>query len=215
MQTARAQLQGDGYALVRGAVDTADCAALAAVFTAPPPRGGQRDALGDIAGQPGVAALHELAAVLMQAPAQAVRAILFDKSPQANWGVAWHRDLGIAVRERHELPAYRNWSIKEGVWHVQPPPEILRGMLTLRLHLDDCGGDNGALRVIPGSHLDEAPAPAQAGGICCAARTGDVLAMRPSLLHASRKAARPQRRRVLHVEYAAAALPAPLRWACA
>ncbi|MBW3637763.1 MAG: phytanoyl-CoA dioxygenase family protein [Armatimonadetes bacterium] len=26
-------------------------------------------------------------------------------------------------------------------------------MLTVRLHLDPCGADNGALRVIAGSHL--------------------------------------------------------------
>jgi len=46
----------------------------------------------------------------------------------------------------------------------------------------------------------------------CTAQAGDVLAMRPCLLHASGRAVRPLRRRVLHVEYAARELPAPLQW---
>jgi hypothetical protein len=33
---------------------------------------------------------------------------------------------------------------------VHPPAEILDKMLTLRVHLDDCGEENGPLRVIPG-----------------------------------------------------------------
>jgi len=48
--------------------------------------------------------------------------------------------------------------------------------------------------------------------VTCAARAGDILAMRPLLLHASSKSTQPARRRVLHVEYAASDLPGPFRW---
>lgn len=81
-----------------------------------------------------------------------VRGLLFDKTPEANWGVPWHRDLTIAVRDRRDVPGYGPWTRKAGVPHVQPPLDVLRGMLTIRLHLDDCGSEQGPLAVIPGSH---------------------------------------------------------------
>lgn len=218
LSASRAQVERQGYALLPQAVHTAACAALTAQFEIPTPRdAGRRNLLRGLADLPALRLLERLAQGLTQGPARAVRAILFDKSTAANWGVAWHRDLGIALHERHETPGFRNWSLKEGVWHAQPPIEVLRGMLTLRLHLDACDAGSGALHVVPGSHRPEHPdAPvAGTGSVCCAACAGDVLAMRPTLLHASYKAAIPQRRRVLHVEYATTALPAPLQWAAA
>ena len=83
-----------------------------------------------------------------------VRSILFDKTPDTNWHVPWHQDLSICVEERHDTPGFSAWSVKEGVHHVQPPLALLERMLTLRLHLDDCGEGNGPLRVIPGSHRE-------------------------------------------------------------
>jgi ectoine hydroxylase-related dioxygenase (phytanoyl-CoA dioxygenase family) len=147
-----------------------------------------------------------------------VRGVLFDKIPGANWKVTWHQDLSIAVRERMDVPGFGPWSLKEGVHHVQPPESVLRGILTLRLHLDDCFEDNGPLRLLAGSHggiwnsdqirelrahLRETVATVAAGGI---------LLMRPLCLHASSPASNPHHRRVVHIEYAAAPLPAPLRW---
>ena len=43
--------------------------------------------------------------------------------------------------------------MKANVLRVQPPAEVLEHMVSMRLHLDNCGEENGALRVIPGSHL--------------------------------------------------------------
>ena len=83
---------------------------------------------------------------------QPVRAILFDKTPSANWKVVWHQDLTIAVRERGVVSGFGPWSEKEGVVHVQPPIELLERMLAVRVHLDDCGADNGPVRVLPASH---------------------------------------------------------------
>ncbi|HEV3120848.1 MAG TPA: hypothetical protein VGY53_03045, partial [Isosphaeraceae bacterium] len=46
----------------------------------------------------------------------------------------------------------------------------------------------------------------------CLAERGDVLVMRPLLLHASSTAERPRQRRALHLEFAAALLPGGLEW---
>lgn len=90
-----------------------------------------------------------------------VRTIYFDKSPESNWVVAWHQDLTLALRKRVEIAGFGPWSVKEGVPHVQPPVELLEQMLTIRLHLDDCDEENGALRVVPGSHRMGRLAPRQ------------------------------------------------------
>jgi ectoine hydroxylase-related dioxygenase (phytanoyl-CoA dioxygenase family) len=149
----------------------------------------------------------------------AVRAILFDKTPRANWKVVWHQDVTIAVRERANVPGFGPWSEKEGVVHVQPPVELLERMLAVRVHLDDCGADNGPVRVLPGSHrvgrlsaeaIDqwrEGQAP-----VDCLAERGSILAFRPLILHASSPAKAPAHRRVVHIEFAADELPAPLDW---
>jgi hypothetical protein len=149
-----------------------------------------------------------------------VRAIYFDKSADANWLVPWHQDLTLAVRARAEVPGFGPWSVKDNIPHVQPPVEYLEQMLTLRLHLDDADATNGALRVLPGSHrFGRLFAPriqelrSQAADFLCAAAAGDALLMRPLLLHASGRSDSSRHRRILHLEYAAFALPAALEWA--
>jgi ectoine hydroxylase-related dioxygenase (phytanoyl-CoA dioxygenase family) len=148
------------------------------------------------------------------------RSIFFDKTPDANWKVAWHQDLTIAVKSKIELAGYSAWSVKEGVVHVQPPVSVLERMLAFRLHLDDCDTANGALQVIAGSHKAgrmDAEAIARwrkekQPTICAVPRGGAVL-MRPLLLHASAPAREPKHRRVVHLEFAANPLPGGLEWA--
>jgi ectoine hydroxylase-related dioxygenase (phytanoyl-CoA dioxygenase family) len=148
------------------------------------------------------------------------RSILFDKTPDANWDVIWHQDTTIAVTQQHEVDGFGPWSVKGGVPHVQPPVRVLQNMLTLRIHLDPCGPENGPLLIVPGSHtdlvpdssIDAAACDRAARPLCCGA--GDVIMMRPLVLHASRRASHPGHRRVLHLEFAAEPLPAPLKWAC-
>jgi ectoine hydroxylase-related dioxygenase (phytanoyl-CoA dioxygenase family) len=149
----------------------------------------------------------------------AVRGTLFDKTPDARWKVAWHQDLSIAVRERRDVEGFGPWSLKAGVWHVQPPARVLETMLALRLHLDACDESSGALRVVPGSHARGRLSREEierclgaARPVTCAAPRGGALLMRPLLLHSSPTPRVVSRRRVIHLEYAAAALPGGLEW---
>jgi ectoine hydroxylase-related dioxygenase (phytanoyl-CoA dioxygenase family) len=133
--------------------------------------------------------------------------------------VTWHQDLAIAVKERVDTPGFGPWSLKDGVAHAHAPAGVLQRMLAVRIHLDDADCTNGALRVIPGSHLagkltDAAMEKLVATGkqVMCTARAGDALVMRPLLLHASSRAVVPSRRRVVHIEYAIDELASPLQW---
>ena len=149
----------------------------------------------------------------------AVRGILFDKTAQVNWAVGWHQDLAIAVKQRADVPGFGPWSIKDSVVHAHAPVRLLERMLTVRVHLDDTSCANGALRVVPGSHLagklEDAAIESivsRNGSITCVAGAGDLLIMRPLLLHASSPAVEPAHRRVVHIEYAVDELPPPLEW---
>ncbi len=148
-----------------------------------------------------------------------VRGILFDKIPDANWKVPWHQDVTIAVQNKVESEGFGPWSIKADVLHVQPPASILEQMLSVRLHLDDCGEENGALRVLPGSHRKGRIPEHQIQPIrdvsqehVCTVKMGGVLLMRPLLLHASSPSNVPEHRRVVHIDYAAVSLPGGLKW---
>ncbi|MEX2285722.1 MAG: phytanoyl-CoA dioxygenase family protein [Planctomycetaceae bacterium] len=171
----------------------------------------------------GVQQLPPIREVVSQAlgrDALLVRTILFDKTEKSNWGVFWHQDVSIAVRERCEVAGFENWSSKAGVTHVQPPTDVLENMLTVRLHLDDCDESNGPLRVIPGSHRqgrltdDDIMRWKEKGiEVSCLVPAGGALLFRPLLLHSSQRMKVPSRRRVLHLEFSACELPHPLKWA--
>lgn len=165
------------------------------------------------------AQLLELLRPHLPAEPRPVRAIYFDKSPEANWLVPWHQDLTLALQQQVEVPGFGPWSVKDGIPHVQPPVELLEQMLTIRLHLDAADETNGALKVLPGSHRHGRLSAeriqefrANSPEALCTVEAGDALLMRPLLLHASSRATRPGHRRVLHLEYAGFDLPAGLAW---
>jgi ectoine hydroxylase-related dioxygenase (phytanoyl-CoA dioxygenase family) len=148
-----------------------------------------------------------------------VRGVLFDKTPDANWKVPWHQDLSIAVQRRIEMAGYGPWSVKAGVQHVQPPVDVLKQMLAVRIHLDDSDASNGPVRVIPGSHANGRLKDHQiraltegAESVSCLVRAGGAILMKPLLLHASSASSDPRHRRVIHMEYAACRLPGGLQW---
>jgi hypothetical protein len=62
--------------------------------------------------------LLNLVQPILGSKARAVRGIFFDKNAEANWKVAWHQDLTIAVCEKLEVKGYGSWSIKAGIVHV-------------------------------------------------------------------------------------------------
>lgn len=163
--------------------------------------------------------IRSLVVPILGESAFAVRAILFDKSPDANWNVAWHQDTFIAVKKRFEVTGYEAWSEKNKVPHVKPPAAVLVNMLTLRLHLDSCDLDNGPLRVLAASHTkgilstnDISQIVEESKEEVCIAGRGGCVLMSPLLVHASSRAINPTRRRVLHLEFANCKLPPPLQW---
>jgi acyl carrier protein len=164
--------------------------------------------------------IRKIAEQALGRSARAIKAILFDKIPSANWYVTWHQDLTIAVESRIDVEGFAPWSVKDGLLHVQPPASVLESMVALRLHLDPCGEDNGALKVIAGSHklgiLDTKTVSRlrdEETHTCCSANRGDVLVMSPLILHSSPKSTNPAHRRVLHIEFTADELPGGLKWA--
>jgi hypothetical protein len=160
-----------------------------------------------------------IAARLLGTDSRPVRAILFDKTADANWSLAWHQDRTICVRQRAEVDGFGPWTTKQGMQHVAPPFDLLSRMITLRVHLDDVPATNAPLLIAPGSHkhgrvlinaIDEVVR--LRGTVTCIATAGDVWAYATPILHASEAAAVPARRRVLQVDYAADGLPGQLEW---
>ena len=152
--------------------------------------------------------------------AKLVRCIYFNKTANTNWAVAWHQDKTLAVDRRLDRIDWGPWSIKDGVDHVQPPKAYLEKMLTLRIHLDTCDENNGCLLVLPETHLlgtieqsKIATLSNKYQALACNAEAGDVLLMRPLLIHCSRKARTPKQRAILHMEFSADELPNGLNWA--
>jgi hypothetical protein len=212
-------IDGQGAQLYPGTLDRLELSQLRRLTDPLPPEPGIRILGGEIASIVAGGALQNLAIDILGPQARPVRTILFNKTTGSNWPVGWHQDRTIAVRERRAVEGFGPWSRKDGVIHVEPPFAVLRGMITLRAHLDDCDGDNAPLLIAPGSHrLGRVPtaaipaAVARLGSVPCLARAGDVWAYATSIIHASHRARVPRRRRVLHVDYAAAPLPGGLEW---
>ena len=147
------------------------------------------------------------------------KALYFDKPPQSNWAVAWHQDTTVAVKEKIETEGFFGWTQKEGVVGVCPPEEIRRQTITLRIHLDDADQQNGALKVIPGSHHrrlsheEIALITQHSLPHVCEVGCGGVYLMKPLLLHASAKTVNQKHRRVIHLEFNSLDLPNGLTWA--
>jgi ectoine hydroxylase-related dioxygenase (phytanoyl-CoA dioxygenase family) len=162
--------------------------------------------------------VREIMEIVLGPECFAVRGIFFNKTRSSNWKVVWHQDLTIAVRERKNINGFGPWRMKAGVLHVQPPPEVMSGILAIRLHLDASGFDNRPLRVIANSHREGRLSAEQIGSwdkeksVTCTVPKGGALVMRPLLLHASSACAIPKSRRVIHLEFAAAELPQGLDW---
>lgn len=147
-----------------------------------------------------------------------VKSIYFDKPPASNWFVSYHQDLTISVSNRIAVDGFGSWTLKEGQFAVQPPLEILQDNITLRIHLDDTSKTNGALKVVPGSHLKGIYRPETINWniekeFDCEVPRGGVMIMKPLLLHSSGRTLNNKRRRVIHIEFSRCNLPDGLQWA--
>jgi ectoine hydroxylase-related dioxygenase (phytanoyl-CoA dioxygenase family) len=146
-----------------------------------------------------------------------VKSIYFDKPVESNWFVSYHQDLTISVDKRMEISGFGPWTVKQNQFAVQPPLEILKDNFTVRIHLDNTNVENGALRVIPKSHLFgirriEGGELESSTEVTCSVERGGIMLMKPLLLHSSSRTLNNARRRVVHIEFSRSELPSGLNW---
>jgi hypothetical protein len=128
-----------------------------------------------------------LATVALGDRAVPIDATFFDKHARANWTVPGHQDrimvVGGATKRKHR--------IRDGITYAELDAETLAGLVALRVHFDATDGDAGALCVVPGSHRNGILSNGQIleepleRYVPCAAAAGDVLVLRPLLIHRS------------------------------
>ncbi|WP_427969207.1 phytanoyl-CoA dioxygenase family protein [Altererythrobacter sp.] len=211
----------DGAQLFKGALMPCLANLEAAVANLPTDEAGVRisgvDALRPLLAAEGC--IGSVAASVLGIRAKAVRAILFNKSPETNWSLAWHQDRTICVKEKRDVMGFGPWTVKSGLLHVAPPFDLLGRMVTLRAHLDDVPASNAPLLIAPGSHkrgrisVGEVDQVVQnCGTKACLAEAGDIWLYATPILHASEAATKPRARRVLQVDFAAEPLPDGLEW---
>lgn len=149
---------------------------------------------------------------------QSVKSIFFDKPPHTNWVVNWHQDLTINLSNKRETPSFKNWRVNEERTVVQPNKEFLESIFTIRIHLDDCTKENGALRVIEKSHshgviaIKEWMKHKEGMEKICEVKKGGILIMKPLILHSSKRTENQRNRRVIHIEFTDLKLPTGLHW---
>jgi len=228
-------LERDGYTVIAGVISADQCQTISAQVneTLNEDRAAAIHGSGQPAARRAVVGGRNLLAIwqdwqpIVQHPAVAemirhsvgptaglVRGLYFDKPPGQGWALALHRDRTIAVAEHCDPPQpFSKPTRKSGVPHVEATRELLASMLTIRLHLDPMGDQNGPLVVIPGSHRDIDDETADSVEIHC--QRGDLFVMRPLLVHGSRTSDpdTETHRRVIHLEIAPTEhLPGDYRW---
>ena len=147
-----------------------------------------------------------------------VKSIYFDKPANSNWYVSYHQDLTISVDRKTELAGYGPWTTKQNQFAVQPPTEILQSIFTVRIHLDDTDKENGALKIVPKSHLKDIYRPETIDWtteteVVCEVPKGGIMIMKPLLLHSSSRTTNEKKRRVIHIEFSNKELPTGIKWA--
>jgi len=122
------------------------------------------------------------------------------------------------VKEKITVEGFTSWTLKKGINCVCPPEELLHSIFTIRVHLDDTVEQNGALKVIPGSHKrrfsdDEINTiTANSNPSVCEVKSGGVHLLKPLILHSSPRATSQKKRRVIHLEFCSTELPEEMEW---
>jgi hypothetical protein len=206
-------LAENGFEIFKAVLTSDECRSLVSVLNAEftSDRAGSRNILRNQTVRSSVnnERLRNIAARSLGGSAIAYKAILFDKRNESNWLVPWHQDRVLPLKEKFADCEWGPWTQKDGVHFAHAPAWAMDRVVALRIHLDDSTLENGPLRVIAGSHrcgvLDQSDVVIRAKQgfeITCTVQQGDVIAMRPLLIHASSKSVSPVPRRVLHIEYA-------------
>ncbi|PHI18080.1 phytanoyl-CoA dioxygenase [Lewinellaceae bacterium SD302] len=137
-----------------------------------------------------------------------IKSIYFDKPPRSNWPVNWHQDITVNLKSKIEDTRFKNWRVLDDRVVVQPSIELLKSILTFRIHLDRTDENNGALSVIDDSeddgiiridkeYLDRVKLRISTTEI----GRGGVMIMSPLIVHSSRRSkSNDSRRRVIHLE---------------
>ena len=153
----------------------------------------------------GLDALAEQALGRAAAP---IDAQFFDKPSEANWAVPAHQDVVVPVPSGAKTTTVRGMRKRHGLTYGEPPDQVLRELVALRVHFDDAHAGNGGLAIACGSHargrlsdnqIRQIPGDAFQPHDC---RTGDVLLLKPLAVHRSPRSTAPTHRRVLHILYA-------------
>jgi ectoine hydroxylase-related dioxygenase (phytanoyl-CoA dioxygenase family) len=214
--------EASGYAVLPDAIGARDCDSLAQqISSSTRSKAGTRTLLDNpsCAHLAGRLLRDGRLASFLATDSVVIQCTLFDKSPDKNWLVSLHQDLSIPVRHRIDDPECSGWSEKEGQVYVQPPVSVLEQLVAIRVHVDESTGENGPLRVVPGSHAfgrlhaerTEELRSAR-GEVVVPVPRGGALVMRPLVLHASSKATGSKPRRVLHFVFGPPQLPCGLEW---
>ena len=216
------RFDNDGFVILPQVLTSSECEQISlSLVELPNKRIGSRDLLNILWCKKLARAVrhHPVIAPLLPNDPVAVQCTFFEKSQDKNWLVPIHQDLSIPVRERVENPALTGYSEKQGSLFVQPPDIVLQELVAVRLHVDECGNHDGALRIVPGSHKlgrlsndDALKVRDNLGEVVCAVEKGGALLMRPLALHASSKATGHSLRRVIHLVFGPSRLPLGLNW---
>lgn len=147
------------------------------------------------------------------------RATLFAKSDEQSWSLGWHQDRVIAVKEKHDVPSFTNWTRKNEIYHVEPPVPYLETGFFVQVYLDDVSGNDGPTELALGTHKFGKVYRDQKDHIVenaerhlCVASRGDLLICKPLILHRSLPSQTKNSRRILRIDFAERELPEPLRW---
>jgi len=112
----------------------------------------------------------------------------------------------IAVKNKIETSGYSNWTVESGISRAVPPKEVLEKRLSVRIHLDDCFIDNGAILVAPKFHKNgiiqsktEIEKIISDETIYCEVEKGGVMFITSLLLHKSPYSTTNKKRRVLQL----------------
>ena len=145
---------------------------------------------------------------LLPKNAELVQCNYFSKNIIDNWSVTLHRDLSIPLAKKIDSERWSGWSIKEGIVYAQPPRSVLESLIVVRVHFEDNDIRNGALHVVPGSHIEGS---IETREIICNVKKGGGLVVRPLILHKSQKL-QSGTRRVLHFVFGPQSLPDGAEW---